>query len=119
MNTMDAFCRAQSSGRELMVFDWIRAARLIRERQPSEAAAGLSGDWEWTGGVIFRDGKPVERGDALSDHYTYLSSNHAPPELDLDGEVLECWLPVSKTPGWNENTSWPPEALRVLAGEEP
>ena len=31
-----------------MVFDWDKAAELIREYNPSYAAAGLQGDWEYT-----------------------------------------------------------------------
>ena len=42
-------------GRDVMVFDWHKAAEIIRDKKPSEAEAGLSQDWEWTGGVIYRD----------------------------------------------------------------
>ena len=33
----------------LMVFDWDKAAELLRGRNPSYAEAGLKGDWEYTG----------------------------------------------------------------------
>lgn len=42
-----------------MVFDWDKAARLIQEKKPKWATAGLRGDWEYTGGTIYEDGKPV------------------------------------------------------------
>lgn len=109
MNTFDAFARgAASRGRERKVFDWDKAARLIAERRPREAAAGLASDWEWTGGTIY------ENGAATSDHYTYLASTWATPELDLDGDVIDCFRMETETPGWDEDTKWPESALAIL-----
>lgn len=109
MDTLSAFARGEANrGKPSMVFDWEKAARLIAEVKPTCAEAGLSGDWEWTGGVIYENGKPV------TDSYTYLSSVWATPELDLDGERRECWKLASETPGWDSDTKWPPEALSVL-----
>lgn len=96
--------------KEQMVFDWHTAARLIRERKPSVAAAGLSQDWEWTGGEIYRDGQVV-------DDYTYLASTWATPELSLDGEIIDCWLLKSETDDWDAKTHWPESALKILRGE--
>lgn len=60
MDTMSAFIQGQlNKDNPQRVFDWFTAARLIRERQVNEASAGLSGDWEWTGGEIYRNGHPV------------------------------------------------------------
>ena len=90
------------------VFDWDKAAQLIRERKPNVAGAGLRGDWEWTGGVIYRDGQPV------LDSYTYLYSAWATPELELDGELIECWREPTEQLGWGSDTKWPESALRIL-----
>ena len=50
MDTLTAFSKARAAqGREHMVFDWVKAAKLIKERKPTLAQAGLQGDWEWTG----------------------------------------------------------------------
>ena len=62
------------------VFDWDKAAKIIKERRPKTASAGLSEDWEWTGGTIYENGKPVKN------EYTYLASRWATPILILDGE---------------------------------
>lgn len=79
MDTISAFMMGEiSRGRERMVFDCDKAARLIKERKPEEAHAGLSGDWEHTGGCIFLDGKPYTKSD------TFLASTWATPELDID-----------------------------------
>ena len=93
----------------IMVFDWEKAAKLIAETKPRRVEAGLSGDWEWTGGVIYEDGTPIKES------CTYLSSTWATPMLMVDGTYLDCWRYASDTPGWYADTKWPPEALALLA----
>jgi len=113
MLTMLAMAIAQSTpkGNE-KVFDWHKAAQIIRDRKPTTAEAGLSGDWEWTGGCIYRDGKPVlEDGD---DDYTYLASNWCKAELSVGGELIDCWIPQSEQPSWKARTRWPESALAIL-----
>ncbi|GFN32501.1 hypothetical protein [Paenibacillus xylaniclasticus] len=98
MNTWGAFMLGEANrGREMMVFDWDKAARLIKERNANSVSAGLSGDWEWTGGIIFKDGKPNYNS------YTYLASTWATPELEIDGEYFDCYLMESET-SWDEDT---------------
>jgi hypothetical protein len=104
MDTLSAFAMGRASkGAPLRVFDWDKARRLIEERSPEAASAGLQGDWEWTGGAIWRDGAPVPKDDT----YVYLASTWAIPEIDLDGDVQECWRWQSETPGWDAETYWP------------
>lgn len=105
MDTLSALAKSLTSNRKRRVFDWDKAARLIKENKPFEARAGLSGDWEWTGGTIYRDGKTV-------DEYTYLSSNWATPELELDGKVVDCF--TTEDSGWDAHTKWPESALKIL-----
>lgn len=116
MDTASAFMRGQSairSGAKMMVFDWDKAAQLIRDSKAQKASAGLRSDWEWTGGTILENGLPV------SDDYTYLSSPWAVPELDMDdGGVVECWRYQDETPGWDSGTSWPESARAILGGSE-
>ena len=92
----------------LMVFDWNKAAQIIKERKPRIASAGLQSDWEWTGGVIFADGK------IASEEYTYLSSTWAIPQLDVDGEVINCFVMKSDFPEWGSDTKWPDSAVKIL-----
>ena len=96
--------------RELMVFDWNKAADLIRDRKPKIAMAGLHSDWEWTGGTIYENGLPV------TDSYTYLSSTWAVPELMLDGDTVPCYKMQSEVPDWGSGTKWPQSALNILKG---
>ena len=109
MDTLSAFARgAANRNKEQMVFDWIKASKIIKERNAREASAGLRGDWEWTGGSILKDGLPVKES------YTFLASTWAVPELEIDGEIIECFKMESELPGWGAKTFWPDEALEVL-----
>ena len=109
MDHFSAFARGEANrGKEMMVFDWIRAAELIKEKNPESASAGLSGYWDYTGGTIWEDGKPVV------DEYTYLASTWATPEIEIDGEVFDCYRMESQLPGWDAQTKWPQEALDIL-----
>lgn len=113
MNTWMAFAMGEANrGKELMVFDWDKAARLIQEKKPKWATAGLHSDWEYTGGTIYEDGNPV------MDDYTYLASTWAVPELDMDGDIVECFRMEHEVPGWDSKTKWPKSALDILSAEE-
>lgn len=115
MKTEVAFFMGQASrGKEQMVFDWEKAARRIVEKKPKTVWAGLQGDWEWTGGEIWRDGAPCP----VDDTYTYLASTWAIPELELDGEREPCYRMESEVPEWNEKTYWPTEARKIIYGEK-
>lgn len=75
------------------------------------ASARLQDDWEWTGGQIYTaDAIPGE-----GDTYVYLASCWAISEIDLDGDVEDCWTWMDET-DWDEKTFWPPEARRILFG---
>ena len=111
MDTMKAFMMGRlSKGRELKVFDWVEAVELIKEHGATSASAGLSGDWEYTGGHILQDGKPVPAEDA----YTSLASTWATPQIEIDGELYDCYTMRSIRPEWDSDTYWPEEALELL-----
>ena len=98
-------------GKENMVFDWHKAARLIKEHNANNASAGLSGDWEYTGDEIFTNGQPN------TDSFTYLSSTWATPEIEIDGDIMDCYIMQSESPNgeWDSDTKWPESALNILA----
>lgn len=115
MDSMSAFARGEASrNKPIRVFDWDKAARLIRERQPNRAEAGLSQDWEYTGGTIYENGKPLSQDET----YTYLASTWAIPELDLDGEIVQCYIMQKDSPEWDAHTFWPESALAILEEEQ-
>jgi len=111
MDSYGAFARAlaaKADGSKFKTFDWDKAAEIIVERGVTEASAGLSEDWEWTGGPIFENGKPV----AEEDTYVYLTSIWATPELDINGELIDCWKYSEEN---TEAEYWPESALNKLA----
>ena len=109
MNSIAAMVVGQAyRGNELMVFDWNKAARLIKESKTDYASAGLDEDWEWTGGVIYENGEPVR------DAYTYLSSTWATPKLCINGNFIDCYKMAHEVPNWNAETKWPESALKIL-----
>ena len=109
MDTLSAFAMGMANaGEESMVFDWDKAARMIKKHGATNASAGLCGDWEYTGGKIFTSGKPD------MDDYTYLASTWATPELMIDGVTTPCFKMQSKTDGWGSGTKWPPSSLKIL-----
>ena len=108
---MIGFQRSQDAikaGKKGMVFDWDKAARLIKDTQPDYVEAGLSGDWTYTGGSIYQDGKPD------MDSYTYLASMWATPQIELDGVRQDCFIDLGSATGWNSDTKWPESALAIL-----
>ena len=72
----------------------------------------MQSDWEWTGGDIYKNGAPV----AEEDTYTFLASTWATPEIDLDGDVQDCFVMKDSTENWNSGTYWPDSALAILNG---
>lgn len=113
MDSMTAFMMGEANrNKELMVFDWDEAARIIKASSAKLAEAGLSGDWEYTGGVIYNE-KPI------MDEYTYLASTWAKPELMVDGEVIDCYKMQSLVPEWGCETKWPQSSLDILNENEP
>ena len=65
MDSMAAFAMGYANrGKEQMVFDWVKAAEIIRDENPETASAGLEGDWSCTAGTIFENGE-------IEEEYTY------------------------------------------------
>ena len=103
-------CGKWNRDKALKVFDWEKAALIIKERGAKDASAGLSGAWEDTGGNILKDGVPVPHEETD----VYLASKWATPELIVDGDIIACYRMQSETPGWDSDTYWPEVARKVL-----
>ena len=107
----------RSNSKVFKTFDWDKCAEIIREKLKEfpnlVAETGLQRDWDYTGGVIFKDSKPVSKT------YTYLSSNWAIPTLIIsnDGEELEeieCFTEDVNT-RFDSGSKWDAESLAILA----
>ena len=117
MDSVSAYvmCMMHADSKQ-MVFDWHKAARIIKERQGETASAGLRGDWEYTGGVIWINGAPLLGEET---EWLYLSSPWAIPELAIGNDIYPCWLYLEDSPGWHEKTIWPQSALDVIGWVPP
>lgn len=99
--------KAVAANAEEMIFDWNKAADLIKQLKPEEAEAGLAGDYENTNGHIVTDG------------HTFLSSVWATPTLYLDDRAVPCFVYKSdNTEGWDYDTTWPRSAVEILEAKE-
>ncbi len=109
MDTMSAFAMGEANrGKRLMILDWDEAARRVVTAGVRNASAGLRSDWEYTGGEILLDGKPVDDSDF------YNGSTWAEPELDVGEGPESCWKFKNDAPdGWDGNV-WPESAKRIL-----
>lgn len=96
------------------VFDWTRAANLIKFHQPKRAEAGLAQDWGLTCAVIWRNGEPVKENDGQM----YLESFWATPIIVFeDGKEVECWVHADDIPAgeeWDASTMWPQSSLAIV-----
>ena len=107
---------AEGQGKPFKHFDWIKAARILRERKPAEAVAGLDGDFDCTCATIYENGQPV-----LDSGCFHGSSNWGIPTLviyqttDCAAEEIECWVEGHVDP----HIWWPPEALNELTPPTP
>ena len=106
---------AAARGNKQMAFDWDKAASIIKEKlikyPDLTAEAGLQGDWEFTGGVIFENGKPT------NENYTYLSSNWAKPTLILSWngqEQEEIVCEIEHNDRFTAKTKWDKDSLAIL-----
>jgi len=96
-------------------FDWDKAAEIIKEKLKTNpnltAEAGLEGDWDYTGGTIFKNGKPT------TEYYTYLESNWAMPTLiiTLDNgqdESFDCFTGANER--FSSDAKWDEISLAIL-----
>lgn len=113
MDTFSAFVMGEATrGNRKMVFDWDKAATILRDRKAKTGYAGLRSDLEWTGGYILRDGK-IDK-----ESYTYLASTWATPILIVDGNMEEdCWKYMDECQ-WDSKTKWPESAVAIFNGDK-
>ena len=106
---------ARAKGAKIKAFDWDKAAKIIKQQFEKHsdliAEAGLQGDWQYTGGVIFENGKPT------NDNHTYLASNWAAPTLIISWngeEQLEIECSIELNERFDAETKWDEKSLEIL-----
>lgn len=109
MDTLSAFAKGEANrNKDLKVFDWDKAAKIIKEGNHKNASAGLAEDLNYTCGDI------LINGEIPSDGYTYLASTWATPVLIIDDDEFYCYKMQSETDGWNSDTFWPDSAREIM-----
>jgi hypothetical protein len=109
---MQAFMMGQANrNNELKVFDWNKAAQIIKDNKFQNAEAGLMEDWNYTADQIFDNNLPTLKENT----YTYLASTWATPSIYINGVFIECYKMQSETPGWDQHTFWPEDSRKILS----
>ena len=92
---------------------WLRLVKAINKDIPNLIAeAGLEGDWDYTGGIIYSNKK------STTDDYTYLASNWAIPTLILnEEEEIPCFI-IKENTRFNAHSKWDRISLNILNTEE-
>ncbi len=112
MNSEIAFIKGLiNRDNEQMVFDWDKAAKIIKTKNLSFAQAGLQDDLGYTAGIIWDNG-------IIYDDSCYLASTWAMPVLVTDTEEIPCYKMQHEVPNWNEYTLWPKSAKRIIQEQE-
>lgn len=113
MDHINAFMMGEANrNRPLMVFDWVKAAKLIVENHNKTISAGLAGDWEYTGGIIWKHRKPVSKDNTC----VYLAPTWATPEIEIYGYKQDVFIYKTESPNgeWDAYTYYPIEARRII-----
>lgn len=112
-------------GREQMVFDWEKAANIIKDYleehngEDIEIAASLRGNEGNTYGFIYSNGK------FNTDDHGYLASTWAKPQIVIfnyslndmyedEGTKIPCYKMQHEVPDWNASTWFPKEFTDIL-----
>lgn len=93
------------------VFDWDKAAKIIKESGCTEAEAGLIEDWFWTAIDIFKGGQPV------CSEWGWLASYWATPVIKIGNTYHECYTQQENS-DFDAHTRWPESALKILNEED-
>lgn len=109
MGVLDISEATQHDG--LMVFDWHKAAKLIKKKKATYAHVHLEGS-EVNNGWIFYDGS-YEHDEVGVDH---LASTWATPMLEIgDEDAIPCFIISDRREGgWDANTMWPDSAKKII-----
>ena len=91
------------------VFDWVRAAEIIRENPGVDVYASDYGGEDGMYARIYHEEGPVDRG-LLSSSLGYVT-RMGRPSIRLNGTVIECWRWARVT---DSQPYWPAEALDIL-----
>jgi len=87
----DAHTNHISNPKSLKIFDWIKAAKIIKENNIQNASIGLANTLDDTISIL-QNGKPIKITNNV-----FLSSNSNPVLINNDsGEIMNCFFKINK-----------------------
>lgn len=101
----NGFTYEVQTGSDVYVFDWNKAACLIRQASPSLASVVVDGHI----GVIYRN-KKIVRPSLCS------TISMSRPTLFMNGSFIDCCMPINETI-FDGYDMWPPSSLMILRGD--
>ena len=120
-SNLDVHTHCRSKAKSLKAFDWLKAAKIIKENNIQNASIGLDVTLDDTI-YILQNGKPIKITANM-----FLSSDSNPVLINNDsGEIMNCFFSISKqdmeynnlsTPSSTELTKisgWPKTALDII-----
>jgi hypothetical protein len=119
---LDAHTRDKEKNKSLKAFDWIKAAKIIKENNIQNASIGLGITMEDTISIL-QNGKPINTTGVM-----FLSSSDSNPVLinNDSGEIMNCFFSINErymeynnleTSRSSEETrlsEWPKVALDII-----
>jgi hypothetical protein len=121
-SNLDVHTKDKEKNESLKAFDWIKAAKIIKENNIQNASIGLGITMEDTVSIL-QDGKPIKTTGVI-----ILSGSDSNPVLinNDNGEIMNCFFNISErymednnleTPRSMEETrllEWPKVALDII-----
>jgi hypothetical protein len=111
----------RSNPKSLKIFDWIKAAKIIKENNIQNASIGLGVTLD-DSILILQNGNPIKITGGV-----FLSRDHSPVLINNDsGEIMNCFFSISDqdlkyntlySPSSNvvtKGTGWPKAALDII-----
>lgn len=120
-SNLDVYTNSRLNPKSLKIFDWIKAAKIIKENNIQNASIGLGVTLDNTI-LILQNGKPIKIAGGV-----FLSSDYSPVLINNDnGEIMNCFFSINEqdlkyniihSPNSNEVTNglgWPNVAIDII-----
>ncbi len=113
-SNLDVHTNDRMNTKSLKIFDWIKAAKIIKENNIQNASIGLGVTLDDTT-LIFQNGKPIKIFGNM-----FLSSESNPVLIDNDsGEIINCFFSINEQdiPSSTEViklSGWPKVAVDII-----
>jgi len=109
-SNLDVYINNRSNPKSLKIFDWIKAAKIIKENNIQNASIGLGVTLDNTISIL-QNGKPIEIAGGV-----FLSSDYNPVLINNDsGEIINCFFSINEQ-DLKYNTIYSPSSIEVTNG---